>query len=164
MDPSHVLPSGLPDTETNEPIDDFGDVKHPIRDSEAKTCDARNARYRKWISSMFKEEGTCRKSDIGVAYHNLSVYGFGSTTDYQKTVANYPLTYLGRLGGLFSRSSMSRIDILRDFEGVVKSGEMLVALGRPGSGCSTFLKTIAGQTHGFFIDRKSHVNYQGAQS
>ena len=38
---------------------------------------------------------------------------------------------------------------------------MLVVLGRPGSGCSTLLKTISGETHGFFIDQKSEINYQG---
>ena len=38
---------------------------------------------------------------------------------------------------------------------------MLVVLGRPGAGCSTLLKTISGETHGFFIDENSHVNYQG---
>jgi ATP-binding cassette subfamily G (WHITE) protein 2 (SNQ2) len=34
-------------------------------------------------------------------------------------------------------------DILNGFEGVVRPGEMLLVLGRPGSGCSTFLKTLA---------------------
>lgn len=29
------------------------------------------------------------------------------------------------------------------------------------SGCSTFLKTIAGETDGFFISKESHINYQG---
>ncbi|KAF9461129.1 hypothetical protein BDZ94DRAFT_1373768 [Collybia nuda] len=29
------------------------------------------------------------------------------------------------------------------FEGVVRPGEMLLVLGRPGSGCSTLLKTLA---------------------
>ena len=38
---------------------------------------------------------------------------------------------------------------------------MLVVLGRPGSGCSTLLKTISGETHGFYIDQKSEINYQG---
>ena len=38
---------------------------------------------------------------------------------------------------------------------------MLVVLGRPGSGCSTLLKTISGETHGFYIDEKSEINYQG---
>lgn len=54
-----------------------------------------------------------------------------------------------------------KIQILRNFEGLVRSGEMLVVLGRPGSGCSTLLKTIAGETHGFYIDSKSEINYQG---
>ena len=38
---------------------------------------------------------------------------------------------------------------------------MLVVLGRPGAGCSTLLKTISGETHGFFIDDQSEINYQG---
>jgi ABC-type multidrug transport system ATPase subunit len=29
------------------------------------------------------------------------------------------------------------------------------------SGCSTFLKTVAGETYGFFIDDKSNIQYQG---
>ena len=29
------------------------------------------------------------------------------------------------------------------------------------SGCSTFLKTVAGETSGLYIDDKSHINYQG---
>lgn len=29
------------------------------------------------------------------------------------------------------------------------------------SGCSTFLKTIAGETHGFFVEESSEINYQG---
>jgi ATP-binding cassette subfamily G (WHITE) protein 2 (PDR) len=29
------------------------------------------------------------------------------------------------------------------------------------SGCSTLLKTIAGETHGFQVSPESHLNYQG---
>jgi hypothetical protein len=29
------------------------------------------------------------------------------------------------------------------------------------SGCSTLLKTIAGETHGFYVDHGSVLNYQG---
>jgi len=39
--------------------------------------------------------------------------------------------------------------LLSDFSGCVKDGEMLLVLGRPGSGCSTFLKTLASQTEGY---------------
>ena len=36
--------------------------------------------------------------------------------------------------------------ILTDFTGLVKPGEMLFVLGRPGSGCSTFLRTAANRS------------------
>ena len=96
----------------------------------------------------------------GVSYKNLHVHGFGSLTDYQKTFGNYPLSLVSLFNRITGRGKR-KIQILRDFEGLVKSGEMLVVLGRPGSGCTTLLKTIAGETHGFFIDEKSEINYQG---
>jgi ABC-type multidrug transport system ATPase subunit len=37
---------------------------------------------------------------------------------------------------------------------------MLLVLGRPGSGCSTFLKTLSGDTHGFHVNTKA-VGYSG---
>ncbi|KAH7060373.1 hypothetical protein B0J12DRAFT_565740, partial [Macrophomina phaseolina] len=52
----------------------------------------------------------------------------------------------------------SRINILHHFEGFVEAGEMLVVLGPPGSGCSTLLKTISGETYGFNIDPSLYIN------
>jgi ABC-type glutathione transport system ATPase component len=96
----------------------------------------------------------------GVAFQNLNVHGFGSPTDYQKDVVNVWLEAVGLVRKLTGHGKR-RIDILRDFDGLVRSGEMLVVLGPPGSGCSTFLKTIAGDYNGIFIDDKSYFNYQG---
>lgn len=36
---------------------------------------------------------------------------------------------------------------------------MCVVLGPPGSGCSTFLKAIAGETNGIYVNEKSYFNY-----
>jgi ABC-type multidrug transport system ATPase subunit len=41
---------------------------------------------------------------------------------------------------------------------------MLCVLGPPGSGCSTFLKSIAGDTHGFHVDKQATLNYHGIRS
>ena len=41
------------------------------------------------------------------------------------------------------------VDTLHSFRGVVKPGEMVLVLGRPGSGCSTFLKMITNQRAGY---------------
>lgn len=69
----------------------------------------------------------------GVSFTNLSVHGYGSATDYQKTVGNIWLDYFGSLLRVIGvGKKLRKIQILRNFEGLVKSGEMLVVLGRPG--------------------------------
>lgn len=96
----------------------------------------------------------------GVAFQNLNVHGFGSATDYQKDVMNVWLEAVGLARKLTGRKDR-RIDILRNVDGLVRKGEMLVVLGPPGAGCTTFLKTIAGDYNGIFMDDNSYFNYQG---
>ncbi|KAL8279409.1 hypothetical protein RQP46_008221 [Phenoliferia psychrophenolica] len=97
----------------------------------------------------------------GVSFSSLNVYGFGTSTDFQKTVGNAPLGFLAQAARLVGIGApMQKIRILRDFEGLIESGEMLIVLGRPGSGCSTLLKTIAGETHGFYVEDGSNLQYQ----
>lgn len=117
--------------------------------------------YGTWLQHTLQGAGGCYRRATGIAYQNLNVYGFGTQTDYQKTFANYPLAYLLRLRSFLGQQRKLRIDILRDFHGLVRSGEMLLVLGRPGSGCSTFLKTLAGETDGLHLDTESRFNYQG---
>ncbi|USW58775.1 Putative ABC transporter-like, ATP-binding domain, AAA+ ATPase domain, CDR ABC transporter [Septoria linicola] len=121
-------------------------------------------RARSWVKSMIKlnrEDGSNPERTGGVAFRGLSAHGWGTGTDYQKDVGNVLLEAVGVVKKLFGLAKPSRIDILRDFEGLVESGEMLVVLGPPGSGCSTFLKTMTGEIHGFEVDSDSYLNYQG---
>lgn len=97
----------------------------------------------------------------GVSFRDLNVYGFGSPTDYQKTVLSIALQGVSYIQNIIGIRNKRRIDILRNFDGLVRAGEMLVVLGPPGSGCSTLLKTIAGETHGYLVDQGSRVSYQG---
>ena len=123
-----------------------------------------NFKAQAWIRSMLKlrdrTEHVVAQRRAGVAFRDLSVHGYSAPTDYQKTVGNYFLDVVDfgrRLAGQKGR----RVDILRNFDGLVRAGELLVVLGPPGSGCSTFLKTLAGETHGFEVDPGSKVNYEG---
>ncbi|KAG8684720.1 hypothetical protein FRC09_015185, partial [Ceratobasidium sp. 395] len=50
--------------------------------------------------------------------------------------------------------------ILHSFDGAVRPGEMVLVLGRPGAGCSSFLKTIANQ-RGSFMSVEGDVQYAG---
>jgi ATP-binding cassette, subfamily G (WHITE), member 2, PDR len=68
----------------------------------------------------------------GIAFRGLNVYGYGSATDYQKSVANVALELVGLFRSAVGLSHKRKIHILRDFDGIVESGEMLVVLGPPG--------------------------------
>lgn len=141
-------------------------VDNPFTAEKDTALDPHSSAFvaREWVKSMIKLNEAENKTPIrssGVAFQNLNVHGFGAATDYQKDVLNTTFEIAGLFRKLFGLSKPRRIDILRDFEGVVKSGEMLVVLGPPGSGCSTFLKTLTGETHGFVVDEGSELNYQG---
>ncbi|KAL7928573.1 ABC-2 type transporter domain-containing protein [Trichoderma chlorosporum] len=119
---------------------------------------------RTWAKTVAKyatEHGSgFRRS--GISFRNMNVYGYGTETDFQKDVGNVWLSIPDLARQAFGKSSgRRRIDILRNCDGVLKSGEMLVVLGPPGSGCSTFLKSIAGETSGIYIDSETDFNYQG---
>lgn len=90
----------------------------------------------------------------GVSFKDLNCYGFISSDQYQSTFTTWIFKIPSLLRSLVSaRSSQSqRVEILRDIQGLVHPGELLLVLGRPGSGCSTFLKTLAGDTYGFHVD------------
>ncbi|KAF2018873.1 ABC multidrug transporter [Aaosphaeria arxii CBS 175.79] len=92
----------------------------------------------------------------GVAFRNLNVWGMGSPTDFQTSAGNAILKF----PALFGRGQ-SKIDILQNLDGLLLPGEQLCVLGPPGSGCSTLLKTIAGETHGFKVSPDSYLNYHG---
>ncbi|KAH8650531.1 ABC transporter CDR4 [Tricladium varicosporioides] len=96
----------------------------------------------------------------GVAFRHLGIHGFGRPTDYQKTVGNVFLE-VGRIFRYWMGTGKQKVQILREFDGLIENGEMLLVLGRPGSGCSTLLKTISGDTDGFYVDTCTQINYQG---
>ncbi|KAI1177053.1 ABC-2 type transporter-domain-containing protein [Nemania sp. FL0916] len=115
--------------------------------------------WAKAMAGMTASEGKEFRT-AGVCFQNLNVHGYGSTTDYQKDVGNVWLETVA-LGRRALGNKGTKIDILQNFDGIVRKGEMLVVLGPPGSGCTTFLKAIAGETAGINIDDKSYFNYQG---
>lgn len=95
---------------------------------------------------------------VGVVFKGLTVKGVGSSAS---TVRTLPQAIAGTFGpdlygiisglipGLQSSKNVSSREIIRNFTGVVRSGEMMLVLGRPGSGCSTFLKVIANNRRSF---------------
>lgn len=91
--------------------------------------------YGRWIRSVLaitsRDPERYSTRTAGISFSNLNVHGYGTSTDHQKTVGNVLLDIPSTIAGLFGRKG-KRVDILRDFEGVIRHGEMLVVLGPPG--------------------------------
>ncbi|KAK0192729.1 pleiotropic drug resistance ABC transporter [Armillaria mellea] len=91
-----------------------------------------------------REEANIKDRQLGVVFENLRVVGLGATASYQETLGS-TLNPLNIVNNIRTARHPPLRDILSGFEGVVRPGEMILVLGRPGSGCSTFLKTLANQ-------------------
>ncbi|KAI9803139.1 MAG: hypothetical protein M1833_001210 [Piccolia ochrophora] len=101
------------------------------------------------------EPGTSKKVEL--LFRDLTVKASASST--AQSVKTLPEAIFNTFGPdqvrfvrdwVFPKSSKSKEgqrSLLSGFSGVVKSGEMLFVLGRPGSGCSTFLRTAANRTN-----------------
>ncbi|KAG1859914.1 ABC-2 type transporter-domain-containing protein [Suillus tomentosus] len=90
-------------------------------------------------------EESIKARELGVLFNDLRVVGLGARASLQPTMG----TMLNPFIALQNIATMHKPpirDILSGFEGVVMPGEMLLVLGRPGSGCSTFLKVLSNQT------------------
>ncbi|CAE6414842.1 unnamed protein product [Rhizoctonia solani] len=104
------------------------------------------------------EEGI-KHRELGVGFVDLTVRGLGAAAKYQDTLFSMlsPRQWLQTLNEL--RHPPVK-DILTGFTGTVKSGEMLLVLGSPGSGCSTLLKVLANQQQGYH-EVLGDVSYDG---
>ncbi|KZT00050.1 uncharacterized protein LAESUDRAFT_739756 [Laetiporus sulphureus 93-53] len=118
-----------------------------------------------------KEKLEIKSRELGVVFEKLRVVGLGAIASHQPTIASMlnPLNLLRQINYL--RHPPLR-DILTDFEGVVKPGEMLLVLGRPGAGCSTLLRALAnkwddyhailGEVHyDSLTPQQIHASYRG---
>ncbi|KAK0725877.1 ABC-2 type transporter-domain-containing protein [Lasiosphaeris hirsuta] len=106
---------------------------------------------------------------LGVVFKNLTVKGIGGNASFVRTL---PHAIIGTFGPDLYKILSGWIPALRmgsqgelrtlihDFTGVVRHGEMMLVLGRPGSGCSTFLRVIA-NNRGSYASVEGDVSYSG---
>ncbi|WKT48125.1 hypothetical protein QSH57_013030 [Fusarium oxysporum f. sp. vasinfectum] len=113
------------------------------------------------------EEEKTRHS--GVIFRNLTVRGVGLGSSLQPTVGDFFLGLPRKLGKLFTKGPKAAMakppvrDLISNFDGCVRPGELLLVLGRPGAGCSTFLKTFCNQRAGF-ESVEGQVTYGGTDA
>lgn len=120
-----------------------------------------------WIKNLrkltYSDLDYYKPSTLGFVYKNLRAYGQANDADYQSNVGNIIYKSLNQFVKKFDKAYQKRneFDILKSMDGIIPAGKVTVVLGRPGAGCSTFLKTVASQTYGFHIDPSSVLSYDG---
>lgn len=137
-------------------------------------ADEENHEVERLMSRMFgkarqeqSEEEKTRHS--GVVFRNLTVKGTGLGASLQPTVGDIFLGLPRFLASLFTKGPKAATgkppvrDLLSSFDGCVRPGEILLVLGRPGSGCTTFLKAFCNQRAGF-VDVLGDVTYGGTDA
>lgn len=135
-----------------------------IHDEDSPALDPQSDEFslEKWLQNFVKtlREQNITAKQTGVAFKDLNITGTGAAVQVQETVASIMLAPL-RPGEFFSFGKKEHKQILRNFDGLIKSGELLIVLGRPGSGCSTLLKSLCGELYGLSLDKKSIIHYDG---
>ncbi|KAK9463929.1 ABC-2 type transporter-domain-containing protein [Lipomyces oligophaga] len=132
---------------------DLGDLeKQPQPEEEPFNLEA-------WIRQDTERERASgiHPKRVGVSFKHLSVSGLGNGA---VPVATFTATILHiLLGGVildylrllfpFLRPKVKPRTILHDFSGLVRAGEMLLVLGPPGAGTTTFLRALTNQRAGY---------------
>lgn len=106
------------------------------------------------------DEQNIMSSSAGVAFKDVVACGKDITADYAPTVYEMTLAALNFFPSLFKKDRTPHRDIIKGFAGVLEAGEMCLVLGRPGAGCSTFLKTLTGET-GELTSYDGEFSYDG---
>lgn len=120
------------------------------------------------LDEFVREGHFVNTKKVGVIYKNLTVKGLGSTATFVRTLPDAIIGTFGpdlykivtRYIPSLDRKHGELRTLINGFSGCVRDGEMMLVLGRPGSGCSTFLKAIA-NNRGSFAQVTGDVSYGG---
>ncbi|KAH6988337.1 hypothetical protein EDB80DRAFT_689919 [Ilyonectria destructans] len=118
-----------------------------IEDGVEKTYSSRNTAWHMenelQLMQNRDEEAGEKPRKLGVSWHNLTVKGIGSDATFNENVLSQSYPFHGS-----SKDAPMRT-IIDNSHGCVKPGEMLLVLGRPGSGCTTLLSALANNRLGY---------------
>jgi ATP-binding cassette subfamily G (WHITE) protein 2 (SNQ2) len=149
----------------NAAVQIFHDLDVSVKEDARKVGDVEKGGAEGWDIHEFFEDSV-RKGEqtghklkrMGVIVKNLNILGMGADAasipdNLDILKALWPPTW-------FKRNKGTPFHILKDINAFCKDGEMLLVLGRPGAGCSSFLRVVANE-RSIFLDVTGEVSYGG---
>lgn len=114
-----------------------------------------------------RTEGQSAKK-VGVIFKDLTVKGIGGGASFARTLPDAIIGTFGpdlyhiitRFVPKLAVGGGNLKTLVHGFNGCVRDGEMMLVLGRPGSGCSTFLKAVTNNRESY-AEVTGDVSYGG---
>lgn len=148
-----------------------------MKDSETSTADEDEFDLGRFIQARHmkaKEEGVHAEKPLGVSWRNVAVSAHGAgggmlVKTLPKAMANTVTTDpIGILSFLFpsfgkmlaKRSGATSSFLIQGHDGILRAGEMLLVLGRPGSGCSTTLRALTASSNAN-VEQSGQISFGG---
>ncbi|PWZ02396.1 putative ATP-binding multidrug cassette transport protein [Testicularia cyperi] len=153
---------------------EFRELERQLSSHHGKNSDVEKGtqfNLREWLQGVQEQEdqmGNKRKK-LGVSWEDVNVIGTASMDLNVPTIPSMAVfEIIGPIFGILKMIGINPVKqktrkLLQGFSGSAKPGEMVLVIGRPGSGCSTFLKTMANKRNGF-IATEGKVHYGGIDS
>eukprot|EP01117_Protostelium_nocturnum_P006317 TRINITY_DN227_c0_g2_i2.p1 TRINITY_DN227_c0_g2~~TRINITY_DN227_c0_g2_i2.p1 ORF type:complete len:1432 (-),score=505.14 TRINITY_DN227_c0_g2_i2:66-4361(-) len=140
------------------------DAKDPNKDVEKGKNEGEEFDLKEYFENSVRNSAKSggKTKRMGVSVKELTVVGQGADVSILQDLTT-PFRWVA---GLFNplrwirREEGTTFDIVHNVDTFCRDGEMLLVLGRPGAGCSTLLRVIANQRHGY-IDISGKVSYGG---
>ncbi|CCE65639.1 hypothetical protein TPHA_0M00640 [Tetrapisispora phaffii CBS 4417] len=140
-----------------------GPIEDVLHEIESMANDAEEFDARKIFSDMVRganEQGIhIRKA--GVIMEKVSAEGVDASTVEGTTFGDILCLPLTIYKGIRAAKQRKMRSILNNVNLLAEPGEMVLVLGRPGAGCSSFLKTAAGEIDQFAGGVVGDISYDG---
>lgn len=102
----------------------------------------------KYLFDRASEQGI-ESAHSGLAFKDLTCYGIDASAAYGPSVPEMLRDGFKWPAQFFKKDKRLQRQIIRNFMGIIKPGELVLALGKPGAGCSSLLKACAGEIENF---------------
>ena len=102
----------------------------------------------KYLHERAADQGI-ESAHSGLAFKDITCWGIDASAAYGPSVPEMLRDFVKWPGKFFKKDTRLQRQIIKNFMGIIKPGELVLALGKPGAGCSSLLKSCAGEIENF---------------